>query len=167
MDTSFFILYSNKRSYRRFHYEAKDEEEKNQEEAEDYQEVNPAVFFGKFPVVEGAESGYADVLQMDITRHNRVVRQGGDGWIFSFAVGDPEGFLHCMHGVLCWACFPGKRPADGAGGELAHIRKLLNGEALGVAFYVYPLDSGTMIHCKASFARNYTGAIRSKAPLHE
>lgn len=103
--------------------------------------MNPAVFFGKLTVVEGAESGYADVLQMDIPRHNRIVRQCG-GWIFGFAVGDPEGFLHGVHGVLCGVGFPGKRPADGVGGELAHIRKLLNGQPLGVAFYVYPLDSG-------------------------
>lgn len=62
--------------------------------------MNPPVFFGKLPVVEGAESGYADVLQIDITRHNRIVRQGGDGWIFGFAVGDPEGFLH---GVMVYS----------------------------------------------------------------
>ena len=128
--------------------------------------MNPPVFFGQLPVVEGAESGYGDILQMDITRHNRIVRQGG-GWIFGFAVGDPEGFLHGVHGVLGGVGFPGKRPADGAGGELAHIRKLLNGQTLGVAFCVYPLDSGEMIHGKASFARNCTGAIRCKNHLHE
>lgn len=81
----FFILYSNKRSYWRFHYEAKDEEDGNEEEAEDYQEVNPSVFFGKLPVVEGAEPGNADVLKIDIPLHNRIIRQGGGDGIFCFA----------------------------------------------------------------------------------
>ena len=77
--------------------------------------MNPSVFFGQLPVVEGAEPGNADVLKIDIPLHNRIIRQGGDGWIFGFAVGDPEGFLHGVHGVLCGVGFPGKRPADGAG----------------------------------------------------